>query len=233
MNLHCIIIEDEPYAQKLLENYIQRTSFLVLRGIFTNPMEALPFLSENKVDVIFLDIEMPELNGMDFMESLENEANVIFTTAFSHYAVESYEKGAVDYLLKPINFNRFLKAVNRLQTLKIRKTELEETTTKDSIYIKTDRRYINLKYSDLYYVEGLKDYVIFRTETQKYVVHNNLKKLESLLPTQFMRVHYSYIINFEKVKELKDKHLHLLDAKIPVSKKYHESLMQRIQGKLL
>lgn len=101
MNLHCIIIEDEPYAQKLLENYIQRTNFLVLRGIFTNPLEALPFLSENKVDVIFLDIEMPELNGMDFMESLEDEAHVIFTTAFSHYAVESYEKGAVDYLLKP------------------------------------------------------------------------------------------------------------------------------------
>lgn len=233
MNLHCIIIEDEPYAQKLLENYIQRTNFLVLRGIFTNPLEALPFLSENKVDVIFLDIEMPELNGMDFMESLEDEAHVIFTTAFSHYAVESYEKGAVDYLLKPINFNRFLKAVNRLKTLKTRKTEPEEPEGSDMIYIKTDRRYINLKYSELYYIEGLKDYVIFRTETNKYVVYNNLKKLEITLPPQFMRVHYSYIINFEKVKEFKDKQLHLLDAKIPVSKKYHDLLMQRISEKLL
>lgn len=233
MNLHCIIIEDEPYAQKLLEGYIQRASFLVLGGIFTNPLEALPFLSEHKVDVIFLDIEMPELNGMEFIESLANDVHIIFTTAFSHYAVESYEKGAVDYLLKPINFNRFLKAVNRLQALQMRKSEPEAVEAKDSIYIKTDRRYINLKYDDLYYIEGLKDYVIFHTEAHKYVVYKNLKKLESTLPTQFMRVHYSYIINFDRVKEFKDKHLHILEVKIPVSKKYYDSLMQRINEKLL
>jgi two-component system LytT family response regulator len=228
MKLRAVIIDDEPYAQKLLENYILKTPNITLGAVFNNPLEALPYLQQEAVDLIFLDIEMPELNGMEFLNMFEGKAHIIFTTAYSNYAVESYERGAVDYLLKPINFDRFLKAVSRIPA-----ETRENKPAGDSIYIRSDRRLINLQYNEIFYIEGMKDYVVFRTAEKKYIVHNNLKKLEQSLPPQFIRIHYSYIINFEKVIEFRENHVHIHDARIPVGKKYYEAFMERVNRKLL
>lgn len=231
MKFSCVIIEDEPYAQKLLESYILKTPFLSLTKTFNNPIEAIPFLKDHTVDVIFLDIEMPLINGMEFLNSMNKPMSVIFTTAYSQYAVESYERGAVDYLLKPINYDRFLKAVNRIPQ---NKEDKNSTSAASSfMYVKTSRTFVKIEYADLFFIEGLKDYVIFRTSQSKHIVHTNLKKLETTLPNHFLRIHNSFIINLDKMTELKDNHVLCLDTKIPVSKKYHEVLIDRINSKLL
>jgi two-component system LytT family response regulator len=230
MTFSCVIIEDEPYAQKLLESYILKTPFLSLIKTFNNPLEAIPFLKDHVVDVIFLDIEMPLINGMEFLNSMNKPMAVIFTTAYSQYAVESYERGAIDYLLKPINYDRFLKAVNRIPQ---NKEDKSSTSENSFMYVKTNRTFVKIDYTDLFFIEGLKDYVIFRTSQSKHIVHTNLKKLETTLPGKFQRVHNSFIINLDKMVEFKDNHVSCLDTKIPVSKKYHDVLIQRINSKLL
>lgn len=224
--ISCIIVEDEPLAQKLLEGYIAKVPTLELRATFTAPIEASMYLREQPVDLIFLDIEMQEINGMEFLETLNYQPQVIFTTAYSHYAVESYEKNAVDYLLKPIKFERFLRAVNKLPA----KPEASPTEAKsDFIYVKSDRQLIKLFHNDIFFIKSMNDYVIFHTEQKNYIVHHALKKLEELLPGQFMRVHYSYITNLDKVDKLQDNHLHVLAERIPIGASYREATMQRLR----
>ncbi len=232
MKINCIIIEDEPLAQKLIEDYISQVEFLKLSGIFTNPVEAVPFLKKENVDLIFLDIEMPKINGMDFLDILEDRPEVIFTTAYSNYAVKSYEKNALDYLLKPINFERFFSAVNKHPLLN-KENRTAEPADGKSIFIKSDKNLIRLNYSDIYFIEAMKDYVIFQTEKEKYIVYHTLKKLEVILPKQFIRVHYSHIVNTEKIQKIKDNQLYVLNIPIAVGSKYKDGLMEIINRQII
>ena len=216
MKISCIIIDDEPYAQKLLQQYVNKTPILDLLGMFVSPMTAITFIKNNKLDLIFLDIEMPDINGMKFLSFIDNsKTRVIFTTAYSSFAVESYEKNALDYLVKPINFDRFVNAVYKFP---LNKKNKFEQLNDEFVFVKSGREFIKIDYDDLFFIEGLKDYVKFVTSSQTYIVNNGLKKLEKTLPiTRFIRVHYSYIINFKKVTAFKYNHLMISNVKIPVS----------------
>ncbi|HAS42101.1 MAG TPA: DNA-binding response regulator [Microscillaceae bacterium] len=238
--IHCIIIEDEPFAQKLLQSYIDKIPYLELLATFTNPIEAYPLLHQQTVDLVFLDIEMPQLNGMQFLESLAHSPKIIFTTAYSQYAVESYEKNALDYLLKPITFERFMAAVNKfpqnLESSSLPPQPFESTSVpppNQHIFVKVDRQLIKLLYQDILYVESLRDYVQFYTLTARHIVYHSLKKLEQLLPNPFQRVHHSYIVNLDHLEQIRDNHIVLPNKKIPISKKYRDSVLNEIQKRLI
>lgn len=233
MNIDCIIIEDEPLAQNLLHDYIEKVDFITLQGTFNNPLEALPFLKNNSTDLVFLDIEMPKLNGMDFLEVLDEKPEIIFTTAYSSHAVKSYEKNALDYLLKPISFDRFVAAVNKFPSVKEVSDKLETNETEESIFIKSDKNLIRLQYKNILYISGLKDYVEFHTEEEKYIVYHTLKELQAKLPDMFSRVHNSYIVNLGKIKNIKDNHVFIADEQIPISGKYRAEIFDKIDKQTL
>ena len=171
---------------------------------------------------------MPKISGMDFLDVIEEKPEIIFTTAYSNYAVKSYEKNALDYLLKPITFERFLTAVNKYPALNAEKFTIEESKNENYIFIKSDKNLIRLNYSDIYLIEGMKDYVVFYTEKEKHVVYHTLKKLEETLPEQFIRIHNSDIVNLEKIKKIKDNHVYILDKNISIGNKYRENFLKLV-----
>lgn len=227
--INCVIIDDEPLALELMEDYIQRVQYLNLLGKFDNPLQAIPFINQNPIDLLFLDIEMPEINGLNVVDVLNNRPAIIFTTAYSSYGAASYDKNALDYLLKPINFERFLIAVNKFQ----QPAEEAVQTQSNTIFIKSNGAYVQLKYTEIGYIESLKDYVMFYTQTERFVVHHSLKKLEKILPSPFQRVHYSFMANLENVSRIKDHHLTIFDKKVPISRKYREEVYQLIEEKMI
>ena len=232
MKINCVVIDDEPYAQKLLEDYIKRIPILELKATFISPVKAFPYFKEKDVDLVFLDIEMPYINGIDFSSLLDNhKTKIIYTTAYSSYAVKSYERNALDYLVKPINFDRFLKAVNKYPIyVKNNKSLLEE---ENNIFVKSGRDLIRINLDELLYVKGLKDYVVFKTFKEEYIINNSLKNLEKKLSNQFVRVHHSYIINFEKINAFKDNHLVINNIRVPISKSYKSALTKRIKKDII
>ncbi len=227
----CVIIDDEPLAHELLSSYIQQLPYLKLVGAYTQAMDALPVFKED-IDLVFLDIKMPDIQGLEFAGLLQDKVSIIFTTAYSQYAVQSYEKNALDYLLKPISFDRFLVAVNKLINRKP-SINAEVKTEKDYIFVKANSQYIRLAYSSIGFIEALKDYVIFHRGEDRFVVYHSLKKLEPILPSSFIRVHYSYIANFDCVQRYKDYHLLIFNQKIPVSRKYREIVQNQIDAYLI
>lgn len=230
MKLSCMIVDDEPYAVSLLEEYITQVPYLQLTHKCYNAMEALDFLKSNKVDLIFLDINMPQLSGMQLSSLFSPGQLFIFTTAYSEYAVESYEKNAVDYLLKPITFDRFLKAVNKV--LKLQQSPGDKKT-ESVLFLKTGKTIVQLQYDDIWFVEGLKDYVVFHTASGKHIAYKRMKELEENLPMQFCRVHNSYIINRNHIQKIEDNQVCIMDNRIPVSDKYRESFFEKVNHRLL
>ncbi|AXT20504.1 response regulator [Flavobacteriaceae bacterium AU392] len=225
--IDCIIVDDEPMAISLLEDYMNKVEYINLIGKFNNPIEAITFINKNSVDLIFLDIEMPDINGFKLAEMISQNSAIIFTTAYSNYGAGSYDYNALDYLLKPISFERFLISVNKFDSSSNNQIKLED----DTIFIKSNKAYIRLKYEDIGHIESLKDYVIFHTENERFIVYHSLKKLENILPTNFKRVHYSYMVNLENVHKLKDNHLYIFDKKVSISKKHRHSVYELIEKK--
>lgn len=214
----CIVIDDEELARTLLKSYIDKVEFLELVDDFENPIDAMQVLKENDIDIVFLDIQMPELKGTDFAKMIDSKTKVVFTTAYSEYALEGFELNALDYLLKPIALERFLDTVNRVKVNR-------ETTFEDTITVKSGYDLHKLKYEDILYVESDSEYVIFITTGRKIMSHQTLKSLEKTLPdSTFMRVHRSYIVNKKKVSALKGRDLLIAEAKIPVSDSYFEAV---------
>jgi len=215
--LKCLIIDDEELARGLIKSYIDRLDFLELIADFENPLDALPTLKAQSIDLLFLDIQMPELKGTDFAKLVQAPTKIIFTTAYSEYALEGFELNATDYLLKPITFDRFLKAVNKV---------VSTTATAsfvDSITVKSGYDLHKLKLAEILYIESDNEYVIFHTKEEKIMSHQRLKTLEQTLdPTLFKRVHRSFIVNKKEVTALKGKELFLGDVKIPISNSYYE-----------
>jgi len=217
----CLIIDDEELARGLLKTYIEKLESLELVGSFENSIDALQILKRGDIDLIFLDIQMPDLKGTDFAKLVDTKTKIIFTTAYSEYALEGFELNALDYLLKPITFERFLTAVNKLRF----DSSLAPQTT---IIVKSgyDLHKINLE--EITYIESDSEYVIFYTGNKKVMSNQSLKFLERTLPKNFMRVHRSFIVNKNKVTGLKSRDLLLSEIRIPVSDSYFELVKKEL-----
>jgi len=226
--LKCLIIDDEPLAIKLLEDHIGKISFLELAGTSNNPLEALISFNQNPVDLIFLDILMPQLSGIEFMHLLQNRAQVIITSAFQEYAIEGYEHNVIDYLLKPISFERFFRAAEKAFRLmnpseKVSPSPELYPTTGGYIFIKVETKMIRLELDDILYIEGLKNYVSIYTKTQRIISLQVLKQLEEILPpNRFVRVHKSFIVALDKISAIERQDILIKDKNIPIGNTYSE-----------
>lgn len=218
-----MIVDDEELARSLLKTYIAKVNFLELVADFENPLDAIKVLKEKKIDLLLLDIQMPEIKGTDFAKMIPPGTQVIFTTAYSEYALEGFELNAIDYLLKPITFERFLKAVNKI------KTDANPVATEDSIVVKSGYDLHKIKFDSILYIESDSEYVIYHTPQGKIMSNQSLSALEKKLPVQsFMRVHRSYIVNKAKVNALKGRDLLIEKAIIPVSASYYELVKKNL-----
>ncbi len=236
--LNVLIVDDEPLALDIIETFVARIDDLKLIRRCSNAIEAKEALEEHHVDLMFLDIQMPQITGVEFLKSLENPPMVIFTTAYSNYAIESYELNALDYLLKPISFDRFQKAVAKAveQHQLHKQTEQESVAAPeevDHIYVKSDKKLMRVKYSDMIYIEGLKDYVIIRMDTGRIITLQTMKSLEEKLPrNQFRRVHRSYIVAVDKILSIEGNMIEVLEKGqkklIPIGKNYRDELLDLI-----
>lgn len=228
MNLKCLIVEDEPLARNLLVEYVKKESYLELTEATSNPLQALEILRNNPIDLMFLDIQMPEITGITLLKTLQKKPMVILTTAYSEYALESYELDVVDYLLKPITFQRFLRAVDkasqRLNTPAVIPEHVVTDPGKPYVFIKDGTKLVKINYDDILYVEGLKDYVTLVTKTQKVVSLQRLKSLELVLPAdKFIRIHHSYIIALKAIDTIHKGEVQIGAKFIPISDSYKKA----------
>ena len=221
--IKCIIIEDETLAQNVIQSHLQKIAGFELVGICSNALEAKQILANNQVDLIFLDIQLPGMTGLNFLRTLENSPVVILTTAYTEYAIESYEFNVIDYLLKPISFERFSKAINKVIESKL----LLPTTKADHIYIKSSGKYFKINFSDIIYIEGMKDYLKICTADATIVTLQTMNEMEKLLPQeQFIRVHKSYIVSLSRIKSIYGNNIETSKVTIPIGVNYKEKVMQ-------
>lgn len=231
--IRCIAVDDEALARKLLKTYIDQVPHLELVGQCKNPMEALTILQSEQVDLMFLDIQMPQITGVSFLKSLQQKPYVVFTTAYEKYALEGYALDVVDYLLKPFSFERFFQAVNKVTTRIQPKSAIQElpntTPTKDYILAKSEHRIHRLKFQDINYIQSMGAYVQYHTDKERIMSLNTMKKLEKELPiNQFMRIHKSYIINLDKIEVWEGNMLVIGKAKLPIGASYRDKVMKRL-----
>lgn len=231
MKLHCLVVDDEPIAQQILENYISQIEALQLVDKCNNAFEALNILHREKIDILFLDIKMPSLSGLDMLKTLQNPPKVILTTAFSEFGVESYEYSITDYLLKPIAFERFLKAVNKILLPKnleflIEKVQEKPTSENEFIFFKADKKIHKFYFKEILFFEGSGNYVKIHTENATpLMVLEKLSDLEEKLPqNQFMRVHKSFIVNTYHIKQIEGNMLKIKDKTVTISQSYKQNL---------
>jgi two-component system, LytTR family, response regulator len=231
MNLKCIVVDDEPLAIEILEAYIEKTPYLQHMGSFTNGLDALQFLKNNTVDLILLDIQMPELTGFQLVSILDNPPFVIFTTAYDQYAIKSYELEAVDYLLKPIDLGRFLKAIEKVWKRKgngvnVQAPVTESQPAKDTfIFIKTEHRIQRVEKADILYIEGMKNYLRVITGSGKYMTLQSFRNMEELLAEpQFVRVHKSFMVAMDKIDSIERGRIRIGKNIIPIGDKYKKDV---------
>jgi DNA-binding LytR/AlgR family response regulator len=228
MKISCLIVDDEPLAQDVLNSYVKQTPQLELIGICNNAIEALEKMKLSTIDLIFLDIQMPEITGIDFLRSLKNPPMVIFTTAYQNYAIEGFELNAIDYLLKPFSQDRFNKAVRKAEELSKLKEEHHQRED-DYIFIKSDQKLQKIYYTDIIFIEALADYVKIHTPEKRYITLQTMKNMEEKLPDKFFkRVHRSYIIALDKIKTLVGSAVEVEGQKIPIGKNYKEAFFNAL-----
>jgi two-component system LytT family response regulator len=219
MKLRCVIVDDEPVARKGLAEDIRAIDFMEVTGIAESALQAMELLTKQTPDLLFLDIEMPKLSGFDLLHSLERPPMVILTTAYSHYAPESYEAGVIDYLLKPIAFDRLLKACNKAKDFQ--KQQVSTPDNADYFFVKTNGRYEKIMVSELLFVEAADNYIFLNTVAKKFLVYRTMKSMEeSLSPHRFIRVHKSFIVALDKVNSLEGNQLFIGPHCIPVSRNF-------------
>lgn len=231
MILNCAIVDDEPLAADLLTSYVTKTPFLNLIGTYNSAVSAMKDIRENQVDLIFLDVQMPELSGTEFAKILPKETRIIFTTAFNQYAIESYKVEALDYLLKPISYDDFLAAANKaIEWFSI--IRKQNVYTRDRfMFVKSDYKLVQIKLDNILYIEGMKDYVKFYVEDFPRPIMSlmNMKKIEDYLPAnEFKRIHRSYIVNMKKVKMIDRCRLVFGDSYLPISESYKDDIQKYI-----
>ncbi len=229
MKLKCIIIDDEPVARKIIEEFIDDIDFLELAGQSENPLKALPLLETNPIDIIFLDVNMPRINGIDFLKSIPLKAKVIMTTAYPQHAVEAYGLDVLDYLIKPIAFERFLKACTKAKEfIELKKTP-EKSGSDAYFFIKCENQIEKVFYSDLIYAEAMLNYVMLHAHSKKLMVYVTLKSLEQQLPSDlFIKVHKSFLVNLNKIVSIEGNILDVGTKKITISQNLREKVLERI-----
>jgi DNA-binding LytR/AlgR family response regulator len=238
MTIKCLAIDDEPLALKQIGNYIKKTPFLELIALCNNAFDAMAYLKAGEIGLLFVDISMPDLSGMDFVKSLSEKPYVIFTTAFSEYAVEGFKVDAVDYLLKPIGYKDFLRAANKVKSITELKTPQSAAinTLKDHLFVKTDYKLVRVELSDIKYIESMHEYVrIHLLNDRPIMTLVSLKSIEEQLPAdRFMRVHRSYIVNLKSIKVIERNRI-VFDNSIyiPVSEQYKDKLQEYLAKNFL
>jgi DNA-binding LytR/AlgR family response regulator len=224
-----MVIDDEPPAREIINRYIQQLPTLELVAECGNAIQAFSVLQQQAVDLMFLDIRMPQLNGTDFLKTLKNPPKVILTTAYTEYALEGYELDVVDYLMKPIPFDRFLKAVNKAYQLGSSKTDLsaEEKKTESFVYFRADRKMVKVMLNDILYIESMKDYVKVFTNDTTIITKQSMSSVEAMLPEkEFVRVHRSYIVSLNRIKTFTSELIEIDKTEIPIGKLYRNGVMK-------
>ena len=231
--IKCIITDDEPFARKGLQGYIGQIDFLDLRGICENAIELNSLLKKEPVDLLFLDIEMPYLTGIGFLKQLATPPRVIFTTAYEKYALQGFELEVLDYLMKPISFDRFLKAANK--AFDYFNQQQAPAATEDHIFVKADNRLEKISFADILFAEALENYVAIYTREKKIITHLTLKMLQEKLPAAaFVQPHKSYLVSIDKINSIEGNILHIGQYQVPISKYQKEEIMEKIvNSKLL
>lgn len=227
MTLSCAIIDDEPLAVEMMSEYVKKTSFLTLNGSYNSAVQAIKALRENPVDLLFLDIQMPELSGLEFAKILPKRTKVVFTTAFPQYATEGYEVEALGYILKPVSYDAFLKVAKRVYDWFEMAEKSKNYKEERFIFVKSDYKLVRIDFDDILFVEGLKDYVKIYTESgEKIMSLMNMKTLDDFLPKpEFLRSHRSYIVHMNKVKYIDRLRMIIKDNFIPISESYKETIL--------
>ena len=236
MTLKCAIIDDEPLAAELLSSYVKKTPELNLVGCFNSAVAAMKTLREEPADLLFLDIQMPELSGLEFAHLLPQQTRIVFTTAFDRYALDGYKVNAVDYLLKPISYKYFMKTVNKVINLVNREHVCKILNQDKYIYVKSEYKLHRVMFDHILYIEGVKDYVKFYVENERKSILSlmNMKNLEDYLPQpQFMRVHRSFIVNTQKISQIDRGRIVVNDIYIPVSESYKERVQNYLDAHTL
>ncbi|MEQ3498398.1 LytTR family DNA-binding domain-containing protein [Tenacibaculum sp. SSH1-16] len=235
--LTCIIIDDEPPAIRLLEKYVDKVPFLSVNSTYTNPLEALIEIEKGTIDLVFLDIQMPEITGIQLSKIISNKTNIIFTTAYPQFALESYDIAAIDYLLKPFDFDRFYKAVLKVNK-KITKSDqkINQNTENDYFFLKTDgkNKFSKVFLDDILFIEGLKNYVSVYLKNERIITYSTLKNLVSSLPEDnFIQTHRSYIISIKAIDKIENDSLWIQKKELPIGNTYRKSFFEKIASKQL
>lgn len=228
MKIRCLVIDDEPLALQVIQTHLDKIPGVELVATFQNPIEALDLIKSTKIDLIFLDIEMPLLSGIDFLKTLQNPPKVIFTTAYRNYATESYELDVVDYLLKPISFTRFFKAVNKYKNLvniTVSIPTIKEEEANDYLYVNSNKKFIKLNFRDVLYVESIKDYVKVYLHDKSVITKDSISNFEHKLPQEFLRIHRSFIVNINKVTAFTKVDVEIGEREIPIGASYKDDVI--------
>jgi DNA-binding LytR/AlgR family response regulator len=226
MKIKCVITDDEPIARKGIKGYVEKIDFLQLVGECEDALQLNTLLAEQEVDLIFLDIEMPYLTGMEFLAQLKNPPRIIITSAYEHYALQGYELNVTDYLLKPVSFERFLKAVNKVRDALARESAAEEVPY---LFVKNNKQLKKINLNEILYVQSLENYVIIQSETSKVIAYSPLKKIMEYLPEpQFIQVHRSFVINSLKVEAIEGNQLVIQNYKIPIARNLREATFESL-----
>lgn len=235
VKIKCIVIDDEPLALGLIESYVKKIPYLELLGVFEDPFRALMLLKDQQIDLLFLDINMPDISGTEFFKSLKNPPQVIFVTAYDQFAVQGFELQAIDYLLKPVSFQRFLFAADRaIEYFRTRQRPIAANTklsnSNEFIFVKSEHNVIKLQLKDIHFIEGYKDYVkIFTTEAKPVLTITTFKSLEQILPSHlFIRIHKSYIISIEKIISFRNGKVLVKDKHIPIGESFKEMFHEKV-----
>ena len=227
MNLNCIVVDDDEMSRKVVAHFIEKTSFLQVSKMLDNAKDALDYLDEEHVDIVFLDVQMPDMTGMDFLNAVVKDIEVILITSEEKYAVEAFEKKVTDYLVKPIEYSRFVQAAMAAQANISAKRASAES--RKEFYVRSDSKIIRIPFDKILFVEALADYVIIQTEAKKHIVHFTMKGIATRLPDEcFVRTHRSYIVNLDKIEVLEDNSLLIGEKYIPIGASYKEALLDRL-----
>lgn len=232
MTIKCIIIDDEPLAIKIIENYLNDFQHINLIATFNNAIDALPIIDSQDIDVIFLDINMPKMSGLDFLRSLKIKPLIVITTAYRDYAVESFDLDVLDYLVKPIPYGRFVKSINKITNrIQLEKEKFGEITLKNEphIFLKVDKKLMKVKLNDILYIESLKDYIKVITTLGDYLVHKSMNSISEELPEEnFLRIHRSYTIALNKITSIEGNSVEIANRRIPIGRNYLQIAKQKI-----
>ncbi len=231
MKIKCIIIDDEPLAISVVESHLEKFDNIEIVASFTNPIKAYELIDQEKIDLIFLDINMPQINGLDFLKNLIHKPLIVITTAYREYAVKSYELDVLDYLVKPIPFERFIKTINKVyQMINFQNIASSQGESQDPyIFLKANKKLVKINLNDIIYIESLKDYIKVATVSNDYIVHKSLTALTAELPaSMFIRIHRSFTISIDKVVALDGNLVELINKKIPIGRNYIKQTKERI-----